>query len=229
MSSDADSDYECQLTNDIGEEPSSRRLTPLFEDLSERLHDSVSESGSGWARKRRKIAFKLHNSLLQLTHWNSDIRNDADATLRKVEAENEAFAYAIRTELLSARTYLRGLQSFVSTANFGRTLSNTEFEDTLVESIQIAIKRLQMHVDPLRAFLDAREGVGMAATIKNFFESNREAATSPCLDMDFAEDQTSKGESMLQSTQTTETFTTDDSVADILRFSALTNFRDKRF
>ncbi|ETS80572.1 hypothetical protein PFICI_08101 [Pestalotiopsis fici W106-1] len=127
-------------------------LEQLYADLKETIRDSLSKTGSGWARRRPQTALILQKNLSQLTHWGTDIRNATHKTLDKVEMEDESFALTIRNQLEDAEEYMSQLRQLCERSGNGPAL-DIDIEAGLVESMQVSVKCLQYQVDPLRAFI----------------------------------------------------------------------------
>ncbi|KAI0970515.1 hypothetical protein F4678DRAFT_462213 [Xylaria arbuscula] len=141
-------------------------LNGLYRELKDSISDCISRKSIRWVTKRQHTAFRLHDLLLELVHWRTDIRDGDHATLQALEENDPAFADEIRDVLIYTCYSVSRLRRLLETSANDDVAIDGEFETILVNNIQASVHILQQQVAPLRAFIDARLGVGVPGAIK---------------------------------------------------------------
>lgn len=102
----------------------------LFERVVQRLEEALTENG--WVCSQSDVANRLDQMLLDLRHWNQDIRNHKDNVLGRVEEEGGELAKTIMICLLGIASGFEQLRNFFDNDQHGQRYGGIFFNQHLM-------------------------------------------------------------------------------------------------
>lgn len=159
-------------------------LDRMFTEIKREIELALGQEKNAWIGLKFDAAIRLHDVLISLRHWGDDIHNEG-GVLNVVEGDKGDIdlATTVRSFLEDIARDMSNLwrcheenhriERYETHLNFSVVVcvvltfcGSTDVEDSLMEELENSVECLRAQVEPLRTFLDSRNGSGAVAAVR---------------------------------------------------------------